>query len=395
MSRGISDRMIENILAEAIEETKPDMLGSLMEELGIPEEETSAEKAYTPVKAARPGRKLFRTIAGTAAALIVAVGLMTVYGSLSSTFAVIDLDVNPGIELSISKNEKVIEAKAVNEEGQDILEGMDLRGTDINTACNAVTGAMLTRGYLSPTSNSILVSVHHVKDVEKGAEIEETLSKNLNAYLGESEISPAVLGQYVEESDELKAFAEANGITEGKAWMIKNLLASGSAKMTEESLLKLSTQELLVLYQERNVNSGSKYGSVDTSRYIGADKAVETALADAGADRSSSSGIKAEYDTEDGVIVYEVGFTSGGREYEYEIDAVSGKILASENDYDDDKYDRDDDNDADDDRDDDDRYDRDDDNDADDDRDDDDKYDRDDDNDADDDDRYDRDDDDD
>ena len=99
MSRGISDRMIENILAEAIEETKPDMLGSLMEELGIPEEETSAEKAYTPVKAARPGRKLFRTIAGTAAALIVAVGLMTVYGSLSSTFAVIDLDVNPGIEL--------------------------------------------------------------------------------------------------------------------------------------------------------------------------------------------------------------------------------------------------------------------------------------------------------
>lgn len=75
---------------------------------------------------------------------------------------------------------------------------------------------------------------------------------------------------------------------------------------------------------------------------------METALADAGADRSSASGIKAEYDTEDGVIVYEVGFTSGGREYEYEIDAVSGKILASENDYDDDKYDRDDDNDADD-----------------------------------------------
>ena len=377
MSNGISDRMIENILAEAIEETKPDMLGSLMEELGIPEEETAAEKAYTPVKAASGnGRKLFRSIAGTAAALVIAVGLMMVYGNLSSTFAVIDLDVNPGIELSISKNEKVIEAKAVNDEGQDILEGMDLKGTNINTACNAVTGAMLTRGYLSPTSNSILVSVHHVKDVEKGVEIEKALSERLNAYLVNSDISPAVLGQYVEESDELKAFADANGITEGKAWMIKNLLASGSAKMTEESLLKLSTQELLVLCQERNVSSGSKYGSVDTSSYIGADKAVETALADAGTDRSSASGIKAEYDTENGVIVYEVEFTSGGREYEYDIDAVSGKIMTSDN-GEDDKYDRDTDDDRDDadddrdDRDDDDRYDRDDDdsdNDADDDR---------------------------
>ena len=106
-------------------------------------------------------------------------------------------------------------------------------------------------------------------------------------------------------------------------------MASGGTGMTEESLLKLSTQELILLGQEKRVSPDS-YGSADTSRYIGRDKAADAALAAAGINRTQASGISVEYDSENGRIVYEVEFMAGGREYEYDIDAVSGKVISYE-----------------------------------------------------------------
>ena len=281
------------------------------------------------------------------------------YGNYAKTFAVVGLDVNPGIELSLSSNEKVKAATAVNAEGEEILREMDLKGTDINTACNAIVGSMFTKGYLNDTSNSVLVSVR-ANDAAKGKALEKKVAEQVNTYLGSTGISPSVMGQYVEDDDELEAFADANGISEGKAWLIRNLLANGSTRMTEESLLKLSTQELILLGQEKDLSDGNSYGSADTSKYISRDKAVEAALAKAGIDKSQASGLKAEFDADDGKIIYEVEFTSGGREYEYDIDAVSGKVIMEESelaeaddpddnddeiDDDDDRYDKDDDDD--------------------------------------------------
>jgi uncharacterized membrane protein YkoI len=154
------------------------------------------------------------------------------------------------------------------------------------------------------------------------------------------------------DGDELEAFAEANGISEGKAWLIRNLLASGSTNLTEENLLKLSTQELILLGQERNVQAESTYGSADTSKYIGKDKAVDAALSSAGISRSQASGVRAEYDSENGFIIYEVEFTSGGIEYEYKIDASTGNVISYEKEKADNGHDDDRDDGHDDDRDD-------------------------------------------
>jgi aspartate aminotransferase len=59
-------------------------------------------------------------------------------------------------------------------------------------------------------------------------------------------------------------------------------------------------------------------------------KAAEAALNNAGLSRSQVSDVRVEYDSEDGLIVYEVEFTFGGTEYEYDINAVTGEILSHE-----------------------------------------------------------------
>ena len=62
---------------------------------------------------------------------------------------------------------------------------------------------------------------------------------------------------------------------------------------------------------------------------IGVEKAQEIALKDAGMKSSQVTFTKSKLDTENGKDVYEIEFVRDGKEYEYEIDAFSGKILES------------------------------------------------------------------
>ncbi len=60
---------------------------------------------------------------------------------------------------------------------------------------------------------------------------------------------------------------------------------------------------------------------------IARDKALEIAYADAGVDAAAVRRPEIELDMERGSYVYEIEFKSGGIEYEYTLDAVSGRIL--------------------------------------------------------------------
>lgn len=358
----MTDKNIEKYLAEAIEQNTPNILDSLLSELEFADPQESLaerltadteENRFTVVRPTREenGRsgRVLKPLMSIAAALVLVVGGLAVFRN-SSAFAIVGMDVNLSIELTINKDEKVTGARAVNGEGEEILSGLDLQGDDINSACSDLADAMLDHGYLSDTSNSILMSVSS-KDPGRGREIEQRVTENLNTYLTGSAITPAILAQYVDDDAELRAFAEANGISVGKALLIRKLLNTGSTRMTEADLLGLTTQELILLGQSRGTESEASYGSADTSSYIGEDAAIAAALAQAGISADAATGLKTEFDCDDGAIVYEVEFVSGGIEYEYEIDAVSGTVVSKESETEDsdDVEDTDDDTDDDDD----------------------------------------------
>ena len=347
MSRDIEDR-----LARSIEQATPDMLDSLMSELKLdeksepslrdrmiekPEDDNRIDNdKVEAVNRRRSGRRagarrrVISIALGAAAMLALVVGVTAVLRKdAGRAFAKVDLDVNPGIEMTIDDKEKVIEVIPVNKDGEIIIGEMDLKGTDIVIACNALIGSMLTNGYLNDRSNSILVSVA-ANDAARGQQIEKQLSDNINRYLDNTTIAAAILGQYVEADDELERFAEDNGISVGKAWLIRKLLSSGGVKMTEESLLALSTQELIFLGQERKVNSETSIGTADTSGYIDKEEAFAIALEKAGLDKTQVSEVETETDSEDGLIVYEIEFKSGDSEYEFDINAETGEIISSE-----------------------------------------------------------------
>ena len=70
--------------------------------------------------------------------------------------------------------------------------------------------------------------------------------------------------------------------------------------------------------------------NVNANKTIGMDMGVAVALADAGFKAEDVADLKAHYDSEDGVAVYEVDFTANGFEYDYSIKASDGTILESQ-----------------------------------------------------------------
>lgn len=71
----------------------------------------------------------------------------------------------------------------------------------------------------------------------------------------------------------------------------------------------------------------TNHGNTGGSSYIGVDSAKSTALSHAGLSASSVAFSKAKLENDDGYTVYEIEFYCGGTEYDYTIDASSGRIL--------------------------------------------------------------------
>ena len=99
----------------------------------------------------------------------------------------------------------------------------------------------------------------------------------------------------------------------------------------EESKKTSSSEKKAESTKSQQTTQGSKPAptqqSTSSSSYIGTDKAKSIALNKAGVSAKNANFTKAKLDKDDGVYVYEIGFVSGAYEYDFEINAKSGKII--------------------------------------------------------------------
>lgn len=92
-----------------------------------------------------------------------------------------------------------------------------------------------------------------------------------------------------------------------------------------------------VVRYEKEKDDDSKHNTTEKSSektYIDAEDAKNLALNHAGVDGNSIYDFSCKLDREHGITVYEIEFKSNGYEYDYEIDAISGKVIKSEREYD-------------------------------------------------------------
>lgn len=102
-------------------------------------------------------------------------------------------------------------------------------------------------------------------------------------------------------------------------------------KATDGSILHVLKDEPIV-----NKPVESKPQETKPTQYIGQEKAKTIAFEHAKVNQSEVKGLWIEMDYDDGQMIYEVEFYVGNKEYSYEISALTGNVVDSEVEYDDD-----------------------------------------------------------
>lgn len=350
----MNDKELERRLEQAVSHAAPNDLEGILARcetqkgIVIPMTEKNSSKQNTSKK-----KWMSLAVAACLALVVVGGGAGYYYQSNNAVASVVSLDVNPSVELKVNKNEKVISATPQNEDGKVILEGLDLKGVPVDVAMNAVIGSLLQHGYVDELANSILITVED-DDVQRGEKLQEELTAQADAALASAQINGAILSQTLQYNEELSRKAEEYGISAGKAALIQAIVEGSNNTKTFESLVGLTINELNLLYSAQNTtgtqsqegstviggadgptdilvsNTIQTSGTASQSAYIGADAAKSAALKHAGLSTDQVTFLKAEFDYDDGRMIYEVEFHSGSKKYEYEIDASNGQVVKYE-----------------------------------------------------------------
>jgi len=258
------------------------------------------------------------------------------YQSSMAVASIVSLDVNPSIEIEVNKKEQVLDCLPLNTEAQTVLAdmdgGKDLKGAKLDVAVNAIIGALVKNGYLESISSAILISVED-DDMQRAARLQQHLTATVDDVLHERAAEASVLSQTVAKDAALEKKAKENSISTGKAALIEQVQQQNS-ELSFDTLAALSVEELKDMRE-----SGSP------ALPIGKQAALEAAMAHTGLSNADVLHSEVDAELDERPAHYDVELMTAAGEYEYVVDAYSGKVLHGdlEDRYDDwdDRYDDD------------------------------------------------------
>ena len=296
----------------------------------------------------------------TAACILLVAGIIGVpyYGNNFVPDTHVDIDVNPGVEIVTNKKNKVLNVQSTNKDGDSVIDGMNLKNTELKVAVNALIGSMVQKGYIANNNTGILVTVRN-DNPEKANKVKEEVLYDINFALYTNDVQANVMNQTFKNTADANKFARENNISIGKAVFVLNLAAKDSSLDAKE-LAKMKVTDIANLVAKKGIDirdivdyddddsiweniadaiedidedagiSMNKETRPGDKKQIGVEAAKQIALAHAKVALKDVTFIKAELDTEDGRAVYDIEFYSGNVEYDYDIDAVSGEIISND-----------------------------------------------------------------
>ncbi len=273
---------IERHLKSAMDTLTPNVLDRI--------DLTTPQEIYTgPSKVTKLYRRL-RTAGMAVAACLCAVVLgSTVAGYQNHRVeSVIGIDVNPSIELSVNRKEKVLKAEPLNEDAEVILDDMDLKDVDLDIAVNALIGSMVRNGYLTDLDNAILVTVAN-DNKEKASVLRQDVVIDIEESLEAHQVQAVVYDQQASEDDSVRKLASEYGISYGKAYFLQELIAENDLSEEEmKSFAGMTMEEIAREIAERSYTVRQETG--DRTENVGKPSAEESSAAQALAEETAAFG---------------------------------------------------------------------------------------------------------
>ena len=273
--------------------------------------------AKPEVRAKQKRVKFSRMAVAVAACLVLllAVGVITPIAVGNTAAGTITMEINPGVEYTITRNGKVKEVRFLNDDAEGALANVALKGQSLDTAVALTVAAYKAAGFME-SNDTVLISFD--KKLSENARLKESVSENVRRALEKTKSVHTVVYASAANSDETAAIAKKYGVSQGKAQLIAD--AKKNSSMSEEEIANLPLDELVGL--QKDVNS-----TVIDSKYIGIHKAKAIALNDSGCAarvefteaRLIDKGVKYPY--------YRLVFNDKRTQLTYLVNAVTGDIL--------------------------------------------------------------------
>ena len=248
---------MEKELQEAVQNLIPnDLFTRITAELDSKEEGAKMEKVLVrriERKSTSPGLKTVMQLAAACVALVLLVGGIFYYRGNLMVDSLVDLDVNPGIELLTNQKNRVLKGYATNSDGEKVLSGMDLQNVDLQVALNAIVGSMVQQGYMTKDTKGVLVTVQN-KDQKKADNLRKLVVKEMEIALSTEDMNAAVFHQVISsQNNNASAFARKNNISLGKAVFVLNL-ANKASSLNAKELAKMKISEIAKLVADKNID---------------------------------------------------------------------------------------------------------------------------------------------
>lgn len=279
-------------------------------------------------------------------------------GETLSEAGVLVLKVNPELGIKYNKEGVVTEVEGRNTDGQDILDQYpDFIGKDSGLVLEELITLMGEAGYFVDEVEGETRQI--ILELEPGSVLPdekflEKMTANIQSAASELDIDSDVqTNEDIISLEEVKEIAlnHAEVAAEDAKFDDKELDEDDGDLLFElefdangyeyEYDIHAITGEIVKSERDRDddqkstqketskkqESSEAKATEQQTSEYIGMDRAKEIALNHAGKNSSQVHFDDLEFDVDDGVPHYEIEFDVGPNEYDYDIHAVTGKII--------------------------------------------------------------------
>ena len=313
----MTNEKMEQRLAAALEKTAPDDVNGVLSRC------EERKGTVIPMTTKKMANRKWTTLVAACLAVMLLGGGGVFYQRANAVASVVSLDVNPSIELKVNRSEKVLVCTPLNEDAKAILadmsNGADLKGAKLDVAVNAIVGSLVRNGYLNSISSAIMISVED-KDTARAEKLQRELTSTVDGVLQTSESRASVLTQTLTQDAGLTQQARENSISTGKAALVNRVLAL-NATLKFDALAKLSVEELKDLAE-----AGAP------AMPIGMDAARTAAEEYAGTTAVDSVTAEVDPELDESPAHYEVELQTAWGEFEYLVDAYTGKVLSGQKD---------------------------------------------------------------
>ena len=311
----MTNEKMEQRLAAALEKTAPDDVNGVLSRC------EARKGTVISMTTKKTVNRKWTTLVAACLAVMLLCGGGVFYQQAHAVASVVSLDVNPSIELKVSRNEKVLVCTPLNEDAKAILadmsNGADLKGAKLDVAVNAIVGSLVRNGYLDSISSAIMISVED-KDTARAEKLQRELTSAVDGVLQTSEAKAAVLTQTLTQDAAREQQARENNISTGKAALVNCVLAINPS-LKFDALAKLSVEELKDLAE-----AGAP------AMPIGKEAAAYAAEQYAGTTALDSVTAEVDSELDESPAHYEVELHAAWGEFEYLVDAYTGKVLSGQ-----------------------------------------------------------------